>query len=65
MSDYKARLFDEFDDLTSKTKKLEAFVLSPEFESLPPYERRDLKEQYGHMQKYLEVLMRRCSRECG
>ena len=65
MSDFKARLHEEHDQLTLKTEKLKSFILTSDFESLPEIDRRDLKEQLHHMENYLSVLSKRVSRICN
>lgn len=65
MSDFRARLFDEQTDLHLKIEKLEKFILSDKYDTLPQVDRKDLKEQLGHMKAYHTVIMRRCSRQCN
>lgn len=65
MSDFRQRLFDEYDELKRKIEKLKTFILGDQFESLPDYDRADLKEQLKHMEEYFSVLSRRVSRQCN
>lgn len=65
MSDFRARLSMEFSELTIKVEKLEAFIVSDKYDSLPEVDRKDLKEQLRYMKGYLSVLNRRVSRQCG
>jgi hypothetical protein len=65
VSDFRARLFVERNELYEKINKLKAFVLGSAFEDLPEIERRDLKLQLGHMEAYFEVLSNRVSRLCN
>jgi hypothetical protein len=65
MSDYRARVFEEFSDLDRKIRKLKEFILSDEYENLPDVDRADLKEQLHHMKAYHQVLLRRTSRLCN
>lgn len=62
MSNYRARLMTEHSELTTKVNKLEHFILADAYTKLPAVDQVDLREQLGHMQKYLEVLSCRVSR---
>ena len=57
MSDYRSRLFEEHSLLRQKVERLEAFIISDKYDALPEIDRKDLKEQLGHMKAYLSVLM--------
>ena len=65
MSDFRVRLFDEYTQLTQRIERLKAFILSPQYDTLPEIDRTDLKEQLGHMEGYFKVLTRRVSRQCN
>lgn len=65
MSYFKARLSMEFSELSIRVEKLRDFILSDKFEALSPMDKDDLREQYGYMVKYINVLSRRVSRQCG
>ncbi len=65
MSDFRARLFDEYSELRSRIEKLKAFIVGEQYDSLPEIDRKDLKSQLAHMEAYCEVLSRRVSRECN
>ena len=65
MSNFRARLFTEHDELHMKIKLLKKFILSIAFDELPEVDRSDLKDQIAHMIKYFTVLDRRVSRQCG
>lgn len=65
MSDFRSRLFSEYSDLQVKIEKLKEFVIGEKYDALPEIDRKDLKEQLGHMVKYCEVLSRRVSRQCN
>lgn len=65
MDDFRSRLFTEFSELQQRIEKLKVFILGDKFESLPEIDRKDLKEQLGHMEAYCKVLNRRVSRQCG
>lgn len=64
-NDTRGRLFAEYTELTQRVKKIEHFITSERFESLPDIERADLREQLKHMRSYQDVLSRRCSRQCN
>ena len=65
MSDFRARLFTEQEDLTIKTEKLNSFIVGVGFDGLPEVDRKDLKEQYKYMMEYLNILNRRVNRQLG
>jgi hypothetical protein len=65
MSDFRARLFEEFNQLSQRIQKLRDFIISDKFDDLAEIDRKDLKEQLKHMQGYYDVLSRRSSRLCG
>ena len=65
MSEFRARLFKEQEELTIKTGKLSVFITSVNFNSLPEVDQEDLREQYKHMMEYLNVLNRRVNRQLG
>jgi hypothetical protein len=58
----RGRLFEEHDQLSARRSKLEAFILTPEFDQLPQYDRSDLRDQLTHMNAYERVLERRVLR---
>lgn len=58
-----ACLIAEYDDLKHKIEKLETFIQSDMFKSLPEDERIDLSEQLTHMQNYLKILWKRLNRK--
>lgn len=62
---WRARLFEEQNDLLRKIEKLKKFILGDKYETLPEIDRKDLKEQLQHMESYHAVLLRRVSRQCG
>ncbi|MDR5730092.1 MAG: hypothetical protein RB191_21990 [Terriglobia bacterium] len=65
MSDFRERLFLEYGELQRRLEALKAFILTDQFEALPEIERKDLREQLGHMREYNDVLSRRASRQCN
>lgn len=65
MSEFRIRLFDEYDQLQSKIIKLRDFIISDKYDTLPEIDRSDLKEQLKHMMEYCNILSRRVSRQCG
>lgn len=65
MSDFRARLMSEYSELQIRLEKLKEYILTPAYDSLPEIDRKDLKAQLGHMQRYHDVLSRRCSRLCN
>lgn len=65
MSDFRARLFTERNELIEKIEKLKTFILGDLFEKLPEIDRKDLKEQLTAMEAYSTVLERRVSRQCN
>lgn len=65
MSDYRARLYEEFSQLGERIEKLRAFILSYTYDGLPEIDRKDLKEQLSFMERYFSVLSRRVSRTCN
>lgn len=64
MSDFRARLIKESDELNDRIEKLKLFIVSIAFDSLREIERTALKEQLGYMQQYADVLNKRVSRLC-
>jgi hypothetical protein len=56
------RLYREYLELLERKSKIAAFILADSFEDLREIDRRDLREQLGHMNAYWRVLARRCSR---
>ena len=65
MSEYRARAFDEYSQLTDRVEKLKEYIVSGDYDKLPQIEREALKEQLGYMRSYLEVLSKRVSRMCN
>jgi len=65
MNNYRARLFEEHAQLQKCREDLGRFLLSENFVKLTEVDQKDLREQYGHMDKYLDVLNRRVSRACN
>ena len=65
MSDFRGRLFDEYDQLTQRIEKLKTFIISEKYDALPDIDRADLKKQLVHMEQYHNVLSRRVSRQCN
>lgn len=65
MSDFVERLLVEYGELQLRLEDLKAFILTDQFEALPDIERKDLREQLGHMRDYNDVLSRRASRQCN
>jgi hypothetical protein len=65
MSGFRIQLFDEHEDLLRRIKNLKQFIISDEYDLLPDYDRKDLKEQLQHMEAYCAVLSRRASRQCS
>ena len=63
MEGYQARLITEYDDLKGKIERLEIFLQSDTFKSLPVDECTDLQEQLMHMQNYLRILWKRLNRK--
>ena len=60
---YQARLISEYDDLKGQIEKLETFLQSDTFKSLPVDESIDLQEQLMYMQNYLRILWKRLNRK--
>lgn len=56
------RIAAEHAQLNDRINKLEAFLLSDRFLSIPVIERADLEEQAKHMNAYFDVLKRRYER---
>ena len=56
MSDFKARLNQEIEELVEKLKKLESFIDSDKFASIPEMQRQLLLIQAPAMRTYLHVL---------
>lgn len=56
------RIAEEHAQLNDRINKLEAFLLSDRFLSIPVIERADLEEQRNHMNAYFDVLKRRYER---
>ena len=65
MSDFRARMFAERNELHERIEKLKAFVIGDKYDELPEIDRTDLKEQLNHMEAYSTVLERRVSRQCN
>ncbi len=65
MSDFRARLFEEHDQLHRRIEKLKTFIVSDQYDQLPEIDRKDLKEQLTHMEAYERVLSRRVGRQCN
>jgi len=60
MSDWKARLLEEQLQLSEKIYKLTDFIeKNPVFLDLDPTLQELMKEQLGHMEKYLKCLIAR------
>lgn len=62
-TDYRQRLFVEREELSERTTKLSDFLQSERFKSLPEDTKGLLIEQHKYMDKYLDVLSRRCKLE--
>lgn len=56
MSDFKERLFEEYDELSDRTDKLRAFIGSQKFNEIDVKQRELLKEQLTVMEQYLNIL---------
>lgn len=56
------RMASEKYELTARIRKLENFLITPEFETLNKVDCDDLIDQLGHMKAYLAVLTRRYDR---
>lgn len=65
MSDFRSRLFDEYDELRKRIESLKAFIIGDKYDGPPEIDRTDLKEQLKHMEAYEHVLSCRVSRQCG
>ena len=65
METFRSRLFAEYGELQKRIEKLKNFVLNSDYDALHDIDRKDLKEQLGHMEAYCAVLSRRVSRQCG
>jgi len=65
MSDWKARLYDEFGQLQIKIDKLNEFISGPAYTALPDIDRQDLSTQRVHMKAYCKVLLCRIVRQCN
>jgi len=65
MSDYRGRMFDEYEGLKQRIDKLKAFILGDVYDTLSEVDKKDLKEQLKHMEAYFSVLGRRVSRQCS
>lgn len=64
-NNFRERLFKEYAELEIKVSKLKEFIVSDFYESLSEVDKRELKEQLRHMERYLDVLSRRVSRLCN
>jgi len=62
MGNWVTRLYDEHDELVSRIKKLEKFILSKDFDELLEIDRIDLKKQLTYIRLYTDVLSRRLAR---
>lgn len=60
---YRRRVLEEHSRLAHLIKRLQDFVISDEYDTLPEIDRKDLKEQLKHMEAYYSVLTRRVSRQ--
>jgi hypothetical protein len=56
------RMASEKYELSARIRKLENFLITPEFETLDKIDCDDLIEQLSHMKAYLDVLTRRYAR---
>lgn len=65
MSDFRARLHEEYVQLQYRIEKLTIFIVSEKYDDLPEIERKALKSQLLHMQSYFDVLSGRVSRLCN
>ena len=61
MSDFKERLTEEHLSLTTRTSKLENFIMGDDFKTLPPVQRSLLKVQLYAMKTYNQCLIERIS----
>lgn len=59
------RLMVETAEITSRFKKLDAYLMSPAFNQLSTIDRRDLRNQHYHMEGYRSVLERRLARHAS
>ena len=64
MSDFRARLLKEQDELSLKVTKLKTFILSETFEQLAEIEKTALKTQLQYIKSYAYILSQRVSRLC-
>lgn len=56
MSDFKERLFEEYDQLFTRIKKLRVFIESPNFSKIDSKQQELLKDQLEVMERYLNIL---------
>ena len=59
---WQGRLIEEYGQLSQRLAILDAFLLTDEFNGLPPLDRDDLQEQSKAMHAYAAVLARRVKR---
>lgn len=56
MSDFKERLFEEYDELTDRIKALQDFSCSQDFERMDTKQKGLIKDQLFVMDRYLNIL---------
>lgn len=61
---YVDRMFDEFEELDSRCKKLDRFIDGKKFNKLPKKQQEAMEVQLGYMIHYVEALMYRIIYEC-
>lgn len=62
MEDWKERLIQEKDELTNRITKLQQFVLTDKFDSLPYADKELLMQQLEAMDNYAYILTQRVDR---
>ena len=62
MEDYQKRVLEEQADLEGKIQRLDAFMVSPAYSSIPAGDAHMLNKQYAAMRKYKDVLAERIAR---
>ena len=62
MEDWKERLIEEKDQLTDRINKLQRFVLTDKFDSLPYADKELLMQQLEAMDNYAYILTQRVDR---
>ncbi len=62
LQDWQTRIIDEKRELDERMTKLDAFIQSEPFQSLPQRDQYLLQEQYEAMDRYSDILKQRIAR---